>query len=531
MVFYGPWQSIQFNYYDPGGLPPITLLPRYAPPRLKPAEADPVLEGLLSQYDRLWLLPAAVDDVDPSHYAEGWLKTHAHAVWRTWDFTLYLPPLPSVAPAQEMGAVFGQDLRLERVAGEPQPVPAGEPLRLTLYWRPLRSLEGDVRLALTLAGQAHVWDVAYPLPGEWASPPATWQPGQVITNYEGLMVPQGAPPGEYVVRLMVSDEASGGPLLVEGEKEIDLLTVQVAEPARGPVLQGLPHPEAAAFCSPDGVACLTMAGHEPGGLRFPQGHPVPLTLHWLSPSHPLPELQLRLRVIHRPWLSLPGLEGVSVLTQTLPLAPAYAAPLWTPGRLVTMRTALTLPPDALSGPAQVTLELLGPDGRPWPTAEGDPTFCLFDITVADRPVLRRLPDGLTPIQVDFGDEVGLRGYRVEGDPRPGGQLDLTYAWYARTGPQEIYAVFNHLVTADGVQVSQADGWPQEGRMLTNQWQPGEYIEDAYRLGIPLDAPPGPYTLYVGLYNAATDERQPAFLEGRRLPGDRVPLPLPGEDGR
>jgi hypothetical protein len=170
------------------------------------------------------------------------------------------------------------------------------------------------------------------------------------------------------------------------------------------------------------------------------------------------------------------------------------------------------------------------------TAGGDPDFTLFDIAIDRRPVQRRLPAGMTQMQVDFGDgvaesAVGLRGYRVEGDARPGGEVRVTYAWYAGRQPAVIYAVFNHLVTADGALVVQADGWPQEGRMLTTQWQPGEYIEDTYTLAIPPDAAAGPYTLYVGLYDAATADRQMAFQDGRRLPEDRVRVPLPGEGGR
>jgi mannosyltransferase len=562
VLFYGPWQWIQFFYYDPGGLPPITNLPPRAPPRLKPDEAEPVLEELLARYDRLWVLPAAVDDVDPPHYVAGWLETHAHQVWETRDFSLYLPSLPLDAPARAVGVAFGQALRLERVAWEPGPVPAGEPLRLALTWSPLRRLENDVRLALTLADQeGHVWDVAHPLPGEWSSPPSTWLPGQVIADYEGLMVPQGAPPGEYVVRLMVGDEVTGEPLLVEGEKEIDLLAIQVVEPIRAPVLLGLPNPEEAAFCSPDGTTCLSLAGYRPGGLRVQQGSAVPFSLYWLVPGAISPEIELCLRVQHRSWL--PGLQANSIVTRTFALAPIYstAAPellpdespgpfqvmlplvmrafplalddlpvACPPGRLVKLPLALELPPDAPTGLARVTLEVLGPDGSPWPTTGGDLAFSLFNITVDERPVLRRLPASLTPVQVDFGTEVGLRGYRVEGSPRPGDQLQLTYAWYARARPTAIYAVFNHLMTADGALAAQADGWPQEGRMLTTQWQAGEYIEDSYTLVIPSDAPPGPYTLYVGLYDAATGDRQPAFQDGHRLPGDRVPIPLPGEGG-
>lgn len=551
VLFYGPWQRIQFRYYNPGGMPPITVLPTDAPPRLKPDEAEPVLEKLLARYEGLWVLPAAVDSVDPPHFVEGWLNTHAHRVWKTGDFSLYLPPLSPDAPSQPVHVVFGESLLLESVAWEPQQLRAGDPLRLTLRWSPLRCLENDVRLTLKLTdGSGYIWDHTRSIPGAWAYPPSRWEPGEVITDYEGLVIPWGAPPGEYTINLMVTDVDSGE---VFGG-EIDLLKVAVdkvispppSQPSdhldhhvylplvfarwpgfsRPPVLYGLPNADAATFCSPDGADCLHLAGYEPGGRHFPQAYPVPLTLHWLSPERPLPELHLRLQIVHRPWLPLPGLRSTPIVTQTLPLAPTYPAPLWSPGRLVTLPAAIMLPSDAQTGPARVTLEVLGPDGTPWPTTEGGSTFFLFNITVKDRPVLRRLPGGLTPIQADFGDEVGLRGYRVEGDIRPGGQLRVTYAWYARMRPAAIYAVFNHLATADGVPVAQADGWPQEGRMLTTQWQVGEYVEDDYTLAIPSDAPPGPYVLYVGIYDAADNERQPAFLDGQRLLDDQLPIPLP-----
>ena len=551
ILFYGPWQRVQFQYYDPGGMPPHTSLPLRAPPHLDPDEAEPVLERLMSQYDRLWVLPAAVDDVDPAHFVEGWLRAHAHRVWSTPYFSLYLPPLPSDAPSRPAQVTFGDALLLENVAWEPEPLLEGEPLRLALRWKPLRRLESDVRLTLKLTDEAgYVWACDYPLPGMWAHPPSQWEPGKVITDYEGLMIPWGAPPGEYTVRLMVTEESGGRVLAARGVEEVDLLTLTVgaiaptsthaplpagldhhlylplvtrSDPNRAPVLYGLPNPDAATFCSPDGAACLNLTGYEPGGLRFQQGYPVPLTLHWLSPQQRLPELNLRLRVAHPAWL---GLRGIPVLTQTLPLAPTYPAPLWPSGRLVTLPTALTLPPDAPTGSAWVTLQVLGPDGVPWPTTEGNASFRLFKIIVEGRPVLRRLPGGLTPLQADFGNAIGLRGYRVEGDLRPGGQLRVTYAWYARSQPTAIYAVFNHLVAADGSMAAQADGWPQGGRMLTTQWQAGEYVEDDYTLEIPFDAPPGPYTLYVGLYDAASSERQPAFLDGQRLPDDRLNVPLP-----
>ena len=121
LLFYGPWQSVRSNSYHIGGLPSITALPPNAPPRLKPGQAKPVLRRLLKRYDRLWVLPAAVDDVDPDHFVAGWLNTHAHHVWKTTDFSLYVAELADTAPRQALDLTYGDALTLEEVAYEPQP--------------------------------------------------------------------------------------------------------------------------------------------------------------------------------------------------------------------------------------------------------------------------------------------------------------------------------------------------------------------------------------------------------------------------
>jgi hypothetical protein len=516
VLFYGPWQVIQFHYYDPGAMPPITSLPPYAPPTLDPKEAGPVLEQLLDRAKRVWVLPAAADSVDPDRFVWNWLRTHAHAVWQSNDFRLYVPRLPPGAPALEPDKNFSDVLELERVIYEPQPVPAGEPLRVEMHWRLLRPSENGLQAEVILVDQSG---------REWnrtSSSLSIEGDARTITAYEGLMVPQGAPPGEYVLRLRVIDASAGEPLRVKGEDRIRLHTVQVVAPRRAPVLQSLSGRSSATFCAPDNSTCLHLAAIEPGGVRFQQGHHVPFALHWLSPDEELPDLQLRLLVAPDPWLSLPGVSRAALISRTLPLIADYPATEWSTGRLVTQLLALELPPDIPRGRTRFMLEVRGPDGSVWPTAEGT-AFPMFAITIEERSTQQRLPPGLTRTEVDFGSEIGLRGFRVMGSPRPGGRLQLHYAWYAARRPTAIYAIFNHLVDASGTLVAQVDGWPQEGRLLTTQWQPGEYVEDSYVLEIPADAPAGPYTLYVGVYYAANGERLPAIQGGQRLPGDRVPL--------
>jgi len=564
VLFYGPWQEIMLDYYDPGGLPPIVAVPKQAPPRLRPAEAEPVLRDLVERYRRIWVLPAAVPDVDPRFFAGGWLLNNAHNVWETGDFGLYLPHLPIDADSDEPALVFGRALRLESVQYERMPVPAGEPVRLTLRWSVLRAPEKHVQLTLTLVDDAErVWAVARPTPGYWANPADTWIPGRTTNVLTGLVVPQGAPPGRYMLRLMVSDAATGAPLRVNEADAAPLLAVQVMEPVAEAVLWDLPGAQQTRFCSSDGGACVKLVGVEPGGTRFQQGHPVPYALHWVAEGPPLPGVVPQLSVVHDP--RAPWARESLVLSATLPSPWSYAAapstrdedavsspggsavempalarramlPLilsgseCTPpvqGRLVTAPGVFVLAPDANEGRARVELSVMGPDGQAWRTAEGETVTHLFDIDVEKRPALRELPAGLDPVDVDFGEAVAMRGYRVQGNARPGGRLRITYAWYAKERPTQIFSVFNHVTGPDGTIIAQTDGWPLDGRILTTQWQPKEYLRDTYIIDIPTDAPAGPYRLYVGLYDAATGVRPTVVAAGEVQVDGRLEIPLPG----
>jgi hypothetical protein len=565
VLFYGPWQEIMLDYYDPGGLPPIVAVPKQAPPRLRPTEAEPVLRHLVESYRRIWVLPAAVSDVDPRFYAGGWLLNNAHNVWETGDFGLYLPLLPVDADSSEPALVFGGALRLESLHYERMPVPAGEPVRLTLRWSVLRALEQHVQMTLTLVDDAErVWAVARPTPGYWADSADTWIPGRTTNVLTGLVVPQGAPPGNYTLRLMVSEAGTGAPLQVGEVNTAPLLAVQVTEPVAKTVLWDLPGTQQTRFCSLDGGACVDVVGVEPGGTRFQQGHPVSYAIHWVAEGPPLPGVVPQLSVVHdprapwareslvlsatlsSPWsyaaesstrgedvVSSPGGSAVEmpVLSHRVMLPLVLSGSEYTPlvhGRLVTAPGAFVLSPDAKEGRARVELSVLGPDGQEWQTPEGETVTRLFDIDVEKRPTLRELPAGLDPVDVDFGEAVAMRGYRVQGDARPGGRLRITYAWYAKERPTQIFSVFNHVTGPDGTIIAQADGWPLNGRVLTTQWQPKEYLRDTYTIDIPTDAPAGPYRLYVGLYDAATGDRPAVVAAGEVQADGRLQIPLPGD---
>jgi hypothetical protein len=273
---------------------------------------------------------------------------------------------------------------------------------------------------------------------------------------------------------------------------------------------------------------LMLVGYDLGGLRFQQGQPVPMRLHWLTPAKPILNVHLRLQLQQRLRFGLLGSPATAIATQTLSLSPGYPVADWTSGRQVSLPTALIVPVEAPPGDADLTLAILGPDGSHW-DVDGDQRLTLSRLTIEERPMLRRLPSDLTAIQVDYGreDQISLRGYRIDGDPVPGDHLDLTYAWSTLTQPSRIYSVFNHLLTMEGAKITQVDGWPQGGKVLTNQWRPNEYIRDTHKLDIPSDAPPGPYLLAVGLYDAANGDRLNASYAGQDLPNDQWLVTIAG----
>ena len=551
VLFYGPWQWITFQYYQPDEFPPITTLPPQAPPHLNPEEAQPVLKKLAQDYERLWVIPAAVQDVDPKRFVAGWLNTYTYLAQSDPYLSLYLMPAADTeaqATCTPRDLTFGERLQLERLCRDGGPVPAGEGLRFSMHWTPSEALDSDVQWMLALRdAQGRRWQEWNRVPGQWRDPPSRWKADQTYLDRQGLLVPQGTPPGTYTLQLTVVDAKSGKPLTPSdpsGPKPqpgIDLLTFDVVEPINVPVLQDVDDLTGPFnFTADAGSGALTLSAYGLGGIRFQQGYPVPLRLHWVTPAGPLPELTLRLQLWHRQRFSLLGSQATVIATKTLSLAPDYPAAQWSPGRLVSLPTALSIPANAPVGRADLTLTVLGPEGTPWTisnaTGSGDERLTLGTLTVEERPVRRQMPAGLQPIQVDFGagdaDVISLRGYAVDGDARPGGQLTLHYAWYALRHPETQYAVFNHLLTADGQFISQVDGWPQDpkyGRgdvvVLTRQWQPGEYIPDQYTLDIPADAPPGPYLLAVGLYEAATGDRLRAMQDGQPLANDQWLLPI------
>ena len=116
---------------------------------------------------------------------------------------------------------------------------------------------------------------------------------------------------------------------------------------------------------------------------------------------------------------------------------------------------------------------------------------------------------MSAVDAHLGDGIRLLGFRLEGEARPGGILQLTIYWEATAPIQADYTVFTHLLGAGDVMLGQMDHPPQNGAAPTSSWQIGHRLADRYEIPIREDAPHGPGQLVIGMYDPTTGERLPA----------------------
>ncbi|MEM8534520.1 MAG: glycosyltransferase family 39 protein, partial [Chloroflexota bacterium] len=145
-------------------------------------------------------------------------------------------------------------------------------------------------------------------------------------------------------------------------------------------------------------------------------------------------------------------------------------------------------------------------------------------TLPESVALERLG---TPTYGRFGKpgELGaeLRGWRLDGEIRPGAMVELTLMWHALARQNRDWTVFVHLVDEQDRIVAENNRPPLDGVFPMTQWVAGDWIEDPHPLIIPEDLPPGRYILRVGLFDQNTGRRTGQFDEDDDLQGDSLEI--------
>ena len=509
LVLNGPWQWVQLDYYRPGDVP-MYWLPPQTPPALDPARTRPVLESIVRDFHRIWVIQAAVTIADPDAFVERWLNEHAFLADQRGDWQLYYTRIDS-ARRQPLGVDLGDALYLREVLLSEDPAQPGDALPVEVRWSARRALAADLAVSLALVdvdGAACAERVYQP--GEMFAPPATWAAGQDVIDRQALRIPIGTPPGEYTLRLNVRRADNGSALMPAGGG--DDPWIALAQVKIGPA--ELAHTAALPGQAQDVVFGdrLRLSSAALASDLFSQGGWISFDLYWSAEATLGDGLSAHIALLDS--------GGRAVVDEHQPIAPEwYAASKWPIGQIVRSRHAIQVPPRALAGRYTLRIGVTAADGRAWEATGRVRHAGLFGLwwnesldRAADWPVGQvaieeiprqfALPSPQHRLDARFGDRFRLLGYDVQAEPaRPGEALRLTVYWQALQPIETDFTAFTHLIAPDGALIGQNDHWPRDWTYPTSFWARGEVVVDEYAVPIDAAAAPGTYQLLVGWYDS------------------------------
>lgn len=209
-------------------------------------EDTPVLAHIRSHHERLWVIP---NYLPPDQ--SGWERALRSEDFLLSDDRVSGPSqqrlaLYALAPAAELvesgvGTVFGDPagasvseangwIRLNGYALTPTAAPGGQVL-LTLLWESLQPVTTDYQVFVHLLdAQGNKLLQRDGQPVVWLRPTTTWQPGELIVDRYGLLLPPTLPTGRYTLAVGLYDPVTGQRLAVSAgpaSYAIELGPVQV----------------------------------------------------------------------------------------------------------------------------------------------------------------------------------------------------------------------------------------------------------------------------------------------------------------
>jgi 4-amino-4-deoxy-L-arabinose transferase-like glycosyltransferase len=495
----------------------VTAVPVY--PHLASEVAIPHLEQLAEQFDRIWFVtnPPA-DGRDDDQITQQWLDQHLTEVGR------YLFPAQTVEVrtiayetvprAQENAPANGRSLHqtwpntptLTHATLQPGP----PTLWLDLFWQgDAPTPETALRFTLQDSQGQNWWaDVERPLMPEHT----TWPNSPLVRQSYNIPLPPGTPPGNYTLLVQPLTQLAGNP--TGNPLPVAELTVPPSnawpQPPTSPAL--LP---ALLFTNGFTLEQLTILDD---AVR--PGHNLPLILTWHTGSTPAANLRYELAVI--------GPNGEQLRTQTDPPGARWLTE-YPPDTLLRERTGLYFPPDTAPGTYQLRWQLRDDNGvipvRPYWNPLWHDTAVYGQIQVQPWPLVTDPPTVQQPVDAQFGPDIRLHGYNLTTAEE---QVQLDLIWQATAQPTTNYFVFIHLVDAAGNIIAQRDVVPVDGLRPTAGWRSGEYLTDSHTL----TAPPGPYTLRIGLYQPDSFLRPAVTQDGLPQPDNQLilqPITIPGNE--
>ncbi|MDH4207618.1 MAG: glycosyltransferase family 39 protein [Anaerolineae bacterium] len=467
-------------------------------------------------------------DADPKRLLPFLLSKYSHEAHRyefeAFDVRLYPVPagtLYTIADSwHSASADFGGQLQLDGVSfgatgaggAQAEPVPSGEEAWVVLRWQALTQPTADYKVSLSLLDQRGrvVGQVDKPLLSNHLRLTWKWEYGQEEMDYYLLPTLPATPPGDYDVRVVVYDPATMERLRVRSDEGT------VLDDSFSATKLTIERPVSPAEIEPTyGVADstltadLSLLGYDLPRQDVTPGDRVEVALYWRAmqdaPEDYLVELQLR-DAAGRTWSEEKG----------RPAYGTYATNLWKEDEVVRDWHELRVPAEAPAGDYSLHLIV---ESEGIPSAE----LQVGTIHVSGKARSYEIPPMQEELGWRLGSEITLLGYDLESSVKSGGMLHMTLYWKCLSEMSTSYTVFTHVLDSDSMIRGQVDRLPGSPEAPTTSWVQEEVIADPYQIPLDPDAPPGEYTVEVGMYDATTMGRLPAHDAQGAVGGDRVVL--------
>ncbi len=414
------------------------------------------------------------------------------------------PLLPEHVGAWPFGSVRHPDpeVKLLGYSLDKEEVPAGRPLKVTLFWQAPHRIDEDYTVFVhVLDDRHHKWGQQDARPNEGGYPTTAWEEGEVVIDRYRPSINPCASPGRYTLVAGLYSFVTGERLIVP-DRGLDFAPLgqfEVLPPRDRSLGDVVPQRRLEA-----GFGDVQLWGYDRDAEQVSRGGYAGLTLYWQA----LGDVERDRRVV----VALRDARNERELWRGQPPVPTSR---WKAGDQFCHHRDLLIPLDTPPGDYELTVGLAGSG-----------SISLGLLTVTEEVRTFELPTPRYPSQALLGEGIRFLGHDLapemeEGEP--GGTLRFTLYWQAVGDIEGNFKVFTHLLDAEGRVRGQQDRVPAGGTRPTTGWVAGEVIADSYEMTVEAEAPPGPYRLEIGMYEALSGERLPITLEGQRLPEDRLLL--------
>lgn len=526
LILDAPQAEKVFAYYAPPGLKWISL-PNLGYTRDEQERLDfTAVRDAYRNNTRLWFLELHRPVADPTNHIYdllqrfgAFLSTDYFAGTSTQIVLHEIisgSPVMSEPPAIQhpLALSFGDNMQLLGYEA-PANLAAGARSAVRLYWRLPKPSGEDYGVSLRLVDDSGTrW-------GQWDSPPvgnqwptSKWPAGEILLDSHDLPVDPGTPPGTYHLTASVYHVANQEPLLSAGSSDGawrlgDITVTRAAQPLNPDNLV-LDHRAGINF-----GGSVNFIGYDSGDAPLRPGELLPLTLYFQLLNNPGHDLNGRVS------LTAPLFAFWDSTSASVPFTLALRDR--TAGDIVQSSIQVRVPGDAGSGSFDLRLGLNGQAAQVLFFSQDDAKIGEAQVESIPRSTAQVLISH--PMNVRLDDAVEFLGYGLVA-PQPlhaGDSLTLTLFWRAGKTMDRSYTVFTHLLDAGNVIAGQNDSRPAGGLRDTTSWTPGETIVDEHSFVVSSSAPPGRYSIEVGMYNAETNTRLPVLDPPSHPAGDRILL--------